>query len=273
MAELPSDQGKLFTRGEVIFLEGEGATHVYVVESGIVALSIERAGTRIEIAQVSAGQILGEEALMGKSQWSLTAIANNDVRVVPIEVLSARAWIEGSPPLALLCAKSVQDKQKFYCDSVFAMKREADPTPCPPDRVTKLFGVIYHVANFIGTKKASDTTVIWPTFRKYALRTFLESPVRLEAAIHILVKIGWARLEFIPCETDPEAPDELGFVHFSELGRVKEFFEFYRRHFFSGRGGAPIAADEAILDVLRAIDEWNAKGKVDLDESSDDAAA
>jgi len=86
-------------------------------------------------------------------------------------------------------------------------------------------------------------------------------------------------LEFIPCETDPDAPDELGFVHFTNLTAVKTFQEWYRERSFGGdeQGKKLSVADEEMCEtLLREIEAWNANGKVVLDregEGGNDANA
>jgi hypothetical protein len=90
--------------------------------------------------------------------------------------------------------------------------------------------------------------------------------VRLECAVNILVRLGYARLQFIPCETDPDAPDELGYVHFSNLDVVKSFYEYFRDH---GKSADDVAPDPAHEGFLRLIATWNQEGKLD---AADDAA-
>jgi hypothetical protein len=176
-------------------------------------------------------------------------------------------------PMIKAFVRGLLEKQRSWWSSLIDIKTEVDPTPCPPERVTKLFAVIYQVASYTGTRKKNETTVVWPTFKKYCQRTFLESPVRLEQAVNILVKQGCARLEMIPCETDPEAPDELGFVHFSDLDRVKSFYEFYRALYFTPpKGDGLPQTDKANLAILREIDEWNKNGRVTLPPSQEKSA-
>jgi CRP-like cAMP-binding protein len=260
----PSPQSRVFKRGDFIYRAGEPVTHIYLIQSGLASVTVTRGNKKIEIAQVIAPQLLGEEALWGSVCWETSAVANNDVRAVPVEIATARTLFTSGSPLVQLYAKSIVHKQQAWVDSILQIKLESDPTPCAPDRVVKLFATIYHVASYTGTQKKGATVVVWPTFKKYSQRTFLESPVRLEQAVNILVKLGYAEHEMIPCETDPEAPDELGFVHFKDLDRVKKFFEFYRGQHFSGSGGLTPKPDEANLAILQEIEIWNAKGKVEL---------
>jgi CRP-like cAMP-binding protein len=268
MVQTPTNSGQLFKRGQAIYKAGDAATHIYLVQSGLVSVNATRQGTVIEVSQVIANHILGEEALSGATHWSLDAVANNDVRLLPIPLAQARKLLDSGPALLKVYSNALLEKQKAWSNSLLDIKLESDPTPCPASHVVKLFAALYHTATYTGDSKNGVTKVVWPTFKKYAQRVFLESPVRLEQAVNILVKLGYARLEMIPCETDPDAPDELGFVHFSDLDRVRSFFEFYRGHYFSAARGMPASrspgADETNLAILSEIESWNALGKVEM---------
>jgi hypothetical protein len=257
-------QPKLFRRGETIFKAGEPIEVLYIVQSGIAAVSVDRGGKNLEIVQVGTGQLLGEDAIWGRKQWSATAVANNDVRALPNEVAEALKLLNSGTALIQMFIKGVVEKERNWWNTLLEIRGEADPTPCPPEKVTQLFAVLYQTATYTGTVKKGATVVVWPAFKKYCQRVFLESPVRLEQAVNILVKVGAAKLEMIPCETDPEAPDELGFVHFTDLERVKRFYEFYRAASTArpGKNQPAPKADDTSRDILREIAEWNRNGKV-----------
>lgn len=274
--ESSSKQPKIFRRGETIFKTGDPISQIFLIQSGLASVSIVRGGKAIEIAQIGVGQILGEEALWGHKQWGTTAVANNDVRAMPMEAAQAIAMLGSGAPLIKIFLKGLIEKERSWWSTLIEIKSEADPTPCPPSRVTQLFAVLHQAATYTGTVKKGATVVVWPSFKKYCQRTFLESPVRLEQAVNILVKLGAAELEMIPCETDPEAPDELGFVHFKDLDRVRDFYQFYRSYYYSKvhSGDNLPKTSDANLAILKEIAEWNKNGKVALPvkESEGEAA-
>lgn len=272
---------RTFRKGDVIFHAGEPATHVFLVQTGLVALMHPAGDAWIEVAKVTAPQIVGEEALWGAEVNLSTATAVNDTRAIAIPVQQARAFFEHLPPPLKLVFKGVLQKQNDLVSELQALRLENDPTPCPAGAVTRLFATIYTAASYTGTRKSdgpdAETQVVWQSFKKYAQRTFLESPVRLEQAVFILVKLGLARLEMVKSETDPEAPEELGFVHFRRLEEVREFYEFYRSN--HAAGDLALALEEPSLlpgqaerfrDFLAELEEWNRTGKVTLPLPTED---
>jgi CRP-like cAMP-binding protein len=271
---------RTFRKGDVLFHAGDPTTHVFLIQTGLVALMHPAGDAWIEVAKVTAPQIVGEEALWGAEIHDSTATAVNDTRAIAIPVQQARAFFEHLPPPLKLVFKGVLQKQNGLVSELKSLRLENDPTPCPAGAVTRLFAAIHTAATYSGTRKGqgpdAETQVVWQSFKKYTQRTFLESPVRLEQAVYILVNLGLARLEMVKSETDPEAPEELGFVYFRRLEEVREFYEFYRRSHTSGDlalaledPALPPGRAERFRDFLAELEEWNRTGKVTLPTSTE----
>lgn len=257
----PSIPEKFFSRGQAIYRAGEPVKQLYLLQSGVVSLELTHASGTLELIQVVAPQILGMEALWDCQTWASSAIANNEVRLVELTVAEANALIDRGPPLIRLFMRSLLAREKNTLQQITESRLLADPTPCPPSQVIRLFASLYYVAKYTGTRKpaGSDevTTVVWPTFRKYAQQVFQESPVRLEQTVQLLAKLGISRLEMVKSETDPDAPEELGYVHFDRLEAVREFYEFYRAQYYSGNSDPTSVAQGHNREILEAIKLWN----------------
>jgi hypothetical protein len=264
-----------FNRGATIFKAGEPARQIYILRSGLVSICVYSSSKIIELATISPNQLIGAEALQGGSNvWTYTAMAANDVELVPIAIEAARSWIECSPPLVKLFASSLLAKTAGVTRGTLESNiRQKDPMPCSNDRVTRLFGVLFHAATYTSTVKNGANVVVWSAFRKYCQRGFLESPVRLEQAVYILVHVGLARLEMIPCETDPEGPEEIGFVHFTDLAKVRTFYEtFHRLQSAHVKDMIAEANDPLYTAIMTEIEKWNNNGKVQAPVNPNTAA-
>src|SRR4051812_16125994 len=97
-----SKQDIWFRRGEIIFKAGDPATHIYMVQSGLISVVTQRKDKNIELSQVPASQLLGAEALWGSPTWLTTAIASNEAQLLPLEIAQARAMLDGGAPLIKL---------------------------------------------------------------------------------------------------------------------------------------------------------------------------
>ena len=66
---------RTFSPGEVLWKEGGDADSVHIIQNGTVALSKIREGESVVVAQVRAGELLGEMSVFGDSSHDETAVA------------------------------------------------------------------------------------------------------------------------------------------------------------------------------------------------------
>jgi CRP/FNR family transcriptional regulator, cyclic AMP receptor protein len=86
-----------FKAGEVIFIQGDAARELFIVQSGEVEI---RLGNRL-LETVSQYGIFGEMALIDAAPRSATAAAATDVKVVPIAEKQFLFLISNTPHFAL----------------------------------------------------------------------------------------------------------------------------------------------------------------------------
>lgn len=84
---------------EVLFREGDEARHVYVILSGKAAVYQNKDGAQVLLAQMTAGQTLGELALMRKAPRAATVIAEGTLRLYEIDAKYFRELTRSSEDL------------------------------------------------------------------------------------------------------------------------------------------------------------------------------
>jgi CRP/FNR family transcriptional regulator len=97
-----------YPKGTVIFREGDKGEHMYAVRKGRVELST--AGTPLEVVEY--GGIFGEMILVGRSERSATAIAQEECEVVPIDQKQFDRLIQLNPFLAREIMRTMADRLK-----------------------------------------------------------------------------------------------------------------------------------------------------------------
>lgn len=71
--------------GEVLFREDEEGDCAYIIETGLVQISVERGGKFVSVATLAAGEIFGEMSIITTGRRSATAIALEDCKLQRIE--------------------------------------------------------------------------------------------------------------------------------------------------------------------------------------------
>jgi CRP-like cAMP-binding protein len=242
---------RIFKKGETIVREGDKVQTIHLIQSGLVSVFLQRPKQKIELYQLGSFQILGEQALSGSPTHEATAVALSETKTIEIPVEILKGQIGELSQLLKLYVKSINDKLTLTRKDLKSMKMERDNTPCPNDQTAKVFGTVYHVANYKGEKKPNGTvSVRWPDYKQYAQRVFLENPRRLEQAVKILIKLKMASFQMVPNVEDPDGPDEIGFVNFSDLQAIEQFFEFYQFYYFKGGKTELLKVDESAMQLV-----------------------
>lgn len=257
---------KVFKKGDLLYKEGDKATLMFLIQSGSVSLQLARQKQVIELCHLSGAQVIGEHALSGVLTHPHSAVAQTELKAIELPVEVVKAQIESGSQLQKLLAKSLCDKLKVVMKDCQSMRLERDNTPCPPDQTAKIFGVLYHTAKIKGEttkEKPGELLVNWTAMRQYAQRVFLESPKRLQMAANIFVKLGWAKFAMVKPEDNPDGPEEIGSICFTDVTMVEHFFEYYQHYYFKGGKLALLKTDERAMQMVRVLIELGESEPVD----------
>ena len=121
--------------------------------------------------------MLGEQAVFGLAQHPYSAVAVNETKVLELPIELVSDLVPGSSQVLQLLLKSMAERQKSSTQEIKSFRMEKDNSPCPPEHIPKVFGVLYHVARQIGMEKEDRVTVTWSSFKQYAKRVFHENPI------------------------------------------------------------------------------------------------
>ncbi|HWU44830.1 MAG TPA: Crp/Fnr family transcriptional regulator, partial [Bdellovibrio sp.] len=245
---------KTFKKGEVIFKDGDKITSVYLIQSGAANQCLIRGKKNIDLFQLGASHVLGDQVILGQTTHPTSAIATTETKVLEIPVETLKSHYEGSPQMLKVIIKSLAERLRMAVNEVRSSKLEKDSSPCPEDQVAKAFGAVFHTANHKGDRSQPGRVVVeWNMMKQYSQRVMGEGPKRLEQVINILVKLKLALYEMGKAPDNPDGADEIQRVHFLDLGLVESFFEFYQYYYFKGGRTDLLKVDELCLHMLDGL--------------------
>jgi hypothetical protein len=254
---------KTYKKGEILLREGDKTQTVLFIQTGSVALQLQRQKVTVDLCTLGSSQVVGEHALSGVASHPYTAIALAETKAIELPVEGVRSQIESAPQLMKLLAKALSDKMKVVMTELKSIKLERDNTPCPADQTAKIFATVFHTARSKGEVRDGVVKVSWPLMKQYAQRMFLESPKRFENAVNIFVKLQAAKYEMVKNDEDPEAPEEIGYVYFNDLDLVEHFFEFFQYYHFKGGKSDLLKTDERVMAMVQVFLELAASEQRD----------
>jgi CRP-like cAMP-binding protein len=96
-----------FAAGTVLFEEGQPGDYMYVVASGEVEIRRLVGETERVLAVLTAGEFLGEMAILNGRPRSATAVVRNDARLFVIEGKTFEAMLRARPEIAMRIIKTL----------------------------------------------------------------------------------------------------------------------------------------------------------------------
>ncbi|MFM6929164.1 MAG: cyclic nucleotide-binding domain-containing protein [Bdellovibrio sp.] len=245
---------KTFKKGEVIYKDGDKITSVFLIQSGGANQCLIRGKKTIDLFQLGASHILGDQVILGATTHPTAAIATTETKVLEIPVDTLKQQYEGAPQMLKVIIKSLADRLRLAMNDVRSTKLEKDSSPCPEDQVAKAFGAVFHTANHKGDRSTPGRIVVdWSMMKQYSQRVMGEGPKRVEQIINILVKLKIALYEMGKAPDNPDGPDEIQKVHFLDLGLLESFFEFYQYYYFKGGRTDLLKVDELCQNMLDGL--------------------
>lgn len=253
---------KELKKGDFLFHEGDRATHVYLIQSGKVSLFIERSKQNIECGSLTISQFAGIQALFGQNNHNTSAQATCHTKVVEMPISALKGQIESSSQLIKIIVGSLGNQLKSTFSSVKSLKLEKDASPCPPQTVPKVFGIINLLSKHYGKEVESDNSdenhilVHWHTFRDYGYRMFNEEPERIKCAIEICTKLKLCEMVYeIPEDQkhEEDAQEQLSKIIFKDLSPIEQFADYYQYYFYKSGMKKLLKVDKTCMKIVDAL--------------------
>ncbi len=107
---------------EIIFFEGDIEAHFYLIEKGsITVFTKNKKGEKIILADLNPGEVLGEQAMIDKSERSATAQARTDCVLLKISEESYQAMMQELPLWASSMLKNISTRLKNMNKAVITL--------------------------------------------------------------------------------------------------------------------------------------------------------
>lgn len=247
------DNQKRLKKGDLLFKENDPVQVIHVVQSGRVALQVERGGKRLEIMTIGPGQALGEQGLFYSARQPFTAEALQETKYIEIPLDALKAQANGAPSSVKVVLKSMVDEVKSLRQSVRSLRMETDKSPCPQPAIPRVFALLNLVARHTGKvspENAQEIAVEWGVLKLYTTRMFAESPQRMKGLLDILLKLKLCEFKMIKGE---EGDEELSQVRLFNIKLIEDFAEFYQFNLYKGSYSEVINLDPLAFKVAKGL--------------------
>lgn len=126
--------GRDYGDGEVICREGEVADRMYVVQAGCVEVVRDEQGQEVRLAELGAGDIFGEMAIIDRKPRSATVRAKGAARVLTLDKRGFLRSVHEDPSLAYRILMDMSERIRRLDAEVVRLQRStemvrSDPNP------------------------------------------------------------------------------------------------------------------------------------------------
>jgi hypothetical protein len=253
---------KRFKKGEIVFKEGDSSDTIYIIQSGRLALSVDRGGKKFEVTQLGTMQLAGEQALNSNAKQAFTAEAMQETKILEIPAEVLKLQIEKSTPGIKLLVKSLVEETRQTRQLLRTVKSESEKSPCPQISIPRIFSLLNLVARHTGRPSEMEKTrveVDWSILKLYTARLFAESPQRMRSLLDLLAKLGQVTLTVSKNE---DGEEELTKVLVHNIQFIEDFAEFYQYNLYKGGKSEIIYVDPLAHKVAKALSQTAANAEV-----------
>lgn len=115
--------GREYADGEPVCVQGEPGDCLYVIQSGTLVVVREDSGTETELAELKAGDILGEMSIFDKQPRSATVRAKGKAQVLTLDKRGFLRRVHEDPSLAFRILESMSHRIRTLNDEVERLRR------------------------------------------------------------------------------------------------------------------------------------------------------
>lgn len=119
------DLGKVYQDGEIIVRQGEVGQSMFVIQEGQVEVLQEREGKEVLLRTASAGEILGEMAIIDRETRSATVRALGEVRVLTVDKRTFLQRISEDPSMAFKMLRDLSNRVRELSAELARLKDQS----------------------------------------------------------------------------------------------------------------------------------------------------
>jgi CRP/FNR family cyclic AMP-dependent transcriptional regulator len=227
---------------------------MFVIKKGRIAITKSKGDSEIILAELVAGEMLGEMAFFDNRPRSAGAKAAVDCEVIVLPFKALHSQFKTFPEWLKAMVKTVNSHLRNANQRIKNL--ESTPTDSanmfPPHMITRLTAIISLIGFKSGEKDESTGGLVIPytTLRNYCIQIFQAPTNKLDRIMDVLASMGYMKVEDLG-----EGKKKITILNHKVL---TEFTDWYNKYLFT-EDSKKVTIEERELDVLRALTFYGRK--------------
>ncbi len=184
---------KNLKKGDLLFREGDPSDCMYVVKSGKLAIMKTKGAGEIVLAEIGAGDMVGEMAFFDNKPRSAGAKALADTIVIELPFKALNSQFKTFPEWLKAIMRSVNTHLRNANQKIKNLEKSGDEEVAvfPPHTVTRLIAILVMVTHKYGEKDEKGNFVVPSgTLRKYTIQIFQQPTNKMQKMTEMLQAFG-----------------------------------------------------------------------------------
>ncbi len=181
-------QVKELKKGDLLFREGDVSDAMYVIKKGRIAITKTKGSGEIELAELGAGEMLGEMAFFDNKPRSAGARAKQDSVIIALPFTALYAQFKTFPEWLKAMVKNVNGKLRDANAKIKNLERETaqETTAFQPHMITRLCAIIALITYKAGEKEGEAMVIPYYMLRNYCIQIFQAPTTKLDLMMDAL---------------------------------------------------------------------------------------
>lgn len=233
-------------KGEILFREGDAADAMYVIKAGRIGITKAKGSAEILLAELIAGEMLGEMGFFDQKPRSAGAKALLDSEVIALPFKALHAQFKTFPEWLKAMVKTINSNLRNANQRIKNLEtvQETDGEMFPPHLITRLCGIISLVGYKCGEKTPEGLVIPSGTLRTYTIQIFQQPTNRMQKMMQVLSGLGIMKVEDLG-----EGRQKITLLQHDLLSA---FVDWYNEYLFKEESKR-VTVEEKELPALRAL--------------------
>lgn len=187
---------KKIAKDTYLFRDGDPPDFMYIVKSGQLAITKTKGTAEIVLAEIKAGNMVGEMAIFDKKPRSANVKAIKDTEVIALPYETLNQQFETLPVWVKAIMRTLNDNLR-EANKRIKMLENANPDEdrFPPHVVNKLLTILNFIGFKYGQKEAEVLIIPQNRLRNTTIQIFQEATNKMQSMLSALEQMGLFKVE------------------------------------------------------------------------------
>ncbi|WP_413291439.1 Crp/Fnr family transcriptional regulator [Bdellovibrio sp. HCB337] len=188
--------GKKVAKDTYLFREGDAPDAMYIVKSGMLAVTKTKGTSEVVLAEIGPGSMVGEMAIFDKKPRSANVKAMKDSEVISLPYEGLNQQMDSLPVWVKAIMRTMNENLREANKKIKMLETpNQEEDRFPPHVVNKLLSLVNFVGHKYGKPEEGGISIPSGTLRRYTIQIFQEATNKMNSMTAALKTLGYMTIE------------------------------------------------------------------------------